>query len=91
MESGQCLEVNIRLVHHIECEWFGCKIVEFITIMPFSISNVDIGRNASSQIKQCVHLDCAFAVFTQCPRCKFYAGGYCCGVQCINHIVNAYI
>ncbi len=91
MELEQSFEVNISLVHHIESEWFRREHIKFVTVMPFPISNMDIGRDASSQIKQCVHLDGSLAVFAQSPRREFYAGGYGSGVQRIDYIVYRYL
>lgn len=48
MKSKQCFEVNIRLVHYIKSEWFRCEHVEFVAIMPFTISDMDVGRYTSS-------------------------------------------
>ena len=74
MESEQSLEVNISLVHHIEGEWFRREHVKFVAVMPFPIGDMDVGRYASTQIKQCVHLYITFAVSAECPCRKLYAG-----------------
>ena len=55
MESEQCLEVNIRLVHYLKSEWFRCEHVKFVAIMPFTIGDmVLVGILPRKSSKVCI-------------------------------------
>ena len=73
MEPEQSLEVNVRLVHHMKSEWFRYEYIKFITVMLFSVCDMNVGRYTATQVKQCVHLYSPFAVFAQSPSREFYA------------------
>lgn len=80
MKPKKRLEINIRFVHDIEGEWFRRKFIKFIAIVPFSVGYMDVGRNASSQVKQSVHFDCALAILAQRPRSEYDACRYGRGI-----------
>ena len=58
---------SLTFVHHIERKWLRHNLIQFIAAMPFPICNMDLCKNASTKIQQCVHFDCAFAILAQCP------------------------
>ena len=45
MEAEQGIEVNIRLVHHVEGIRLRFEDVQFTAVVPPAMSNVDVGRN----------------------------------------------
>ena len=85
------LEIHIRLIHDIKRVWFRREPVKLVAVMSFAVRDVDIGRYASSQVEQCMHLDRALAVFPQSPCRELYAGRYGRGIQGINHVVYGYV
>ncbi len=91
METEQCIEVDISLVYHIEGERLRFEDVQFVTVMPSAIGDMDVGRNAASQIQQRMHLHSTPAVFPQGPCSQLYTGGDGCGIKCIENIVNGYL
>ena len=53
--------------------------------------NVDVGWDAPTKVKQCMHLHTSFAIFPQSPRGQFDAGGYGGGVQSIQDVIHVYL
>ncbi len=88
MKTKQCIKVHVSPVHHVEGGNLWGKQVKFVTIMPPAVRYMDIGRDASTQCKQGVHLDSSFAVLSQGPCGQFDAGGYGRGVKGIEYVVN---
>ena len=88
METKQCIKVHISPVHHIESQGLRGKQVKFVTVMPSAVRYMNIGRDASTQCKQSVHLDGSFAVLAQSPCGQLDAGGDGSGVKGIEYVVN---
>lgn len=73
MKSIQNLEVYVGFIHDIEGVWFRLKFIKLVAVMPFAISDVDIGRYTATKVKERVHFDRAFTIFPKCPCRKFEA------------------
>lgn len=57
MKPIECFKVNIRLVHHVEGKRFWFKVIQFIAVVPFPVSDTDVCGDAATQRKQRMHLD----------------------------------
>ena len=91
MKPKQGIEVHVSPVHHIKGKSLWSDQVKFVTVMPSAVRYMNIGRDASTQCKQGVHLDGSLAVLAQCPCSQLDAGGYGSGVKSIEHVVNGYL
>ena len=88
METKQCVKVHISSVHHVEGRSLWGEQIKFVTVMPSAVRYMNIGRDASTQCKQSVHLDGSFAVLAQSPCGQLDAGGDGSGVKGIEYVVN---
>ena len=52
MEAEQSIEVNIRLVHHVEGIWLRFEDVQLVAVVPPAMCDMDVGRNAASEIQK---------------------------------------
>lgn len=91
MESEQGIEIDIRLVHHVEGIRLRFNDIQLIAVVPSAMRNVDVSWNASAKVKQCMHLHASLAVFPQSPCGQFDAGGYGGGVQSIQDVIHRYL
>ena len=48
IKAVQGKEIDIRFIHHVERKWLWYNLIQLVTVVPFAICNVDIGRNAST-------------------------------------------
>lgn len=70
MKAIQCKEIDVCLIHHVERKCFRINYIQLVAVMPFSICDMDTGRNTSTKIQESMHLDCALAVLAQSPCCQ---------------------
>ena len=77
MEPEELVEIHIGLVYHIEGKRLRHKQFKLVAVMPSSIRDVDVGRDAPAQVKQGVNLHRSPAVFPQSPCHQFDTGGDC--------------
>ena len=57
MEAEQSIEVNIRPVHHVEGIRLRLEDVQLVAIVPPAMCNMDVCRNAASEIQKGMHPD----------------------------------
>ena len=50
MKAIQGKEIDVCLIHHVERKWLRHNLIQLVTVMPFTICNMDVGRNASTKI-----------------------------------------
>ena len=43
-------EIDVCLIHHSERKWLSPDPIRLVTVMPLTICNMDVGRNASRKI-----------------------------------------
>jgi hypothetical protein len=91
MESEQGIEIDIRLVHHVEGIRLRFNDIQLIAVVPSAMRNVDVSWNPPAKVKQCMHLHASLAVFPQSPCSQFDAGGYGGGVQSIQDVIHRYL
>ena len=41
-------EIDMRLIHHVECKWLWLNVIQLVPVVPFPICNMDVGRDAST-------------------------------------------
>lgn len=64
IQSGKVVVTFVKDIERIRLVRY---LIYYILVMKFRFSNVNVGRNLSDNIKQCMHLDSALGFAEVCP------------------------
>lgn len=81
VDPEQSFEVHVGLVHHIDGPSLYIKDIQKVTVMSFAVSDMNERRNATSQTKHRMHLNCASFILAESPGHQFDTARYRCGVD----------
>ena len=88
MDFVKTSEIDITSIHEINGPRFYPEMVEDFYVVNFSVSNIDQGRDTSSQIQEGMQLDSSFSFAKLGPREKSQTQIDGRGIQGVNRLLQ---